>query len=95
MMHGQPIIKDNFSSMIIINTNGDDCPVDPDDNKWQGRIQDILLFKKNIFNYSKNSNKHCSNTYIGHFSHIILLQSCKEMSMNLDNNSLELHDTSH
>jgi hypothetical protein len=33
-MHGQIIIKGNFSSIIIINTNGEDCPVDPNDNKW-------------------------------------------------------------
>lgn len=36
----------NFSSMIIININGDECPVDPDDINSRGEYRTLCYFKK-------------------------------------------------
>jgi hypothetical protein len=38
----------NFSSMIIVNINGDECPVDPDDINGRGEHK-TLCYLKNIY----------------------------------------------
>jgi len=36
----------NFSSTIIININGDECPVDPDNINGRGEYKTLCYFKK-------------------------------------------------
>lgn len=40
--------KGNFSSTIIININGDECPVDPDEINGRGEYKTLLFLKKYI-----------------------------------------------
>jgi hypothetical protein len=40
--------RDNFSSMIITNINGDECPVDPDDISGMGKNTRHCIILKNI-----------------------------------------------
>lgn len=41
----------NFSSTIVININGDECPVDPDNINGWGEYKTLCYLKIYIFNY--------------------------------------------
>jgi hypothetical protein len=67
----------NLSSTTIISINGSECPVDLDDIIGKGEYK-TLCYSKKIYLITHEMVTNILIIFtIGHFSHIILLQSCK------------------